>query len=462
MSTSINSKEFYESMRDYVGAAMSLLASECPEGASRILPGNNEWKRGSDGLFHRCDREDADWMDCIRSCESRIHALSEYGRLVDVIRSIPEINGQLETLVGTISEARRIEIPHITDHLIWRLAQLTGLGFDEPWFDQLFEQFRTDLARTSFDYYSISPLLGLTVEVAPLLLEPGVVLDRMTDDEIVRCLSNGFLASWPRSHSVANVGTPVAVRVHYPLEKRIGDREQTPIEPWLEIVTRANETAMEVLHVLRLFKEGQVSVPGLLQLSSQWPMEGGTGYLYMNPGPMPWFNKYTLSRREGETFCAFWQQTQLLMKRGTSANALRRFSYASDRDRDDDRLVDLMIAAESIFLSDTGAPQERGELRYRLALRAAFFIDAPDSTRIAVFKHMKRAYDVRSAIVHGGGEVGNDLLKSLKETPISLKEFVEVTRKLVRTAIKKRIEMAAAKGNFNIDWDALIIPSSTH
>jgi Apea-like HEPN len=150
------------------------------------------------------------------------------------------------------------------------------------------------------------------------------------------------------------------------------------------------------------------------------------------------------------------------MKRGTSANALRRFSYASDRDRDDDRLVDLMIAAESIFLSDTGAPQERGELRYRLALRAAFFIDAPDSTRIAVFKHMKRAYDVRSAIVHGGGEVGNDLLKSLKETPISLKEFVEVTRKLVRSAIKKRIEMAAAKGNFNIDWDSLIIPSSTH
>ena len=282
----------------------------------------------------------------------------------------------------------------------------------------------------------------------------------MTDDEIVRCLSNGFLASWPRSHSVANVGTPVAVRVHYPLEKRIGDREQTPIEPWLEIVTRANETAMEVLHVLRLFKEGQVSVPGLLQFSSQWPMEGGTGYQYMNPGPMPWFNKYDLTRREGEEFCAFWKQTRSVMNRGAIANAVRRFSYASDRDRDDDSLVDLMIAAESLFLSDAGAPQERGELRYRLALRAAFFIDAPDSPRLAVFKHMKRAYDARSSIVHGGGEIGNDLLKSLKDTPLSMKEFVQVTRNLVRIAIKKRIEVAAAKGNSAVDWDTLIIPST--
>ena len=448
-------------MREYVRAAMSLLASECPEGPSRILRGLEEWRRGPDNLFRRYDREDPYWVDCIRSHQDRIHTLPEYRRLVDVIRSIPEINGQLETLVGTISQAGRIEIAHITDHLIWALAQsISGLSFAELRFDQLFDKFTTDLSRNSFDYYSVGPLLGLKVEVAPILLEPGVVLDLMTDDEIVRCLSIGFLSSWPRSQSVADIGSAVSVRVQYQLDKRIGDSDQTLIEPGLKIVTGANETAMEVLHALRVFKEGQVSVPGLLQFSSQWPMEGGTGYQYMNPGPMPWFNKYNLTRREGEEFCAFWNQTRLVMSRGAIANAVRRFSYASDRDRDDDRLVDLMIAAESLFLSDAGAPQERGELRYRLALRAAFFIDAPDSPRLAVFKHMKRAYDARSSIVHGGGEIGNDLLKSLKDTPISMKEFVQVTWNLVRIAIKKRIEIAAAKGNSGVDWDALIIPST--
>lgn len=458
---SINSKELYEATRDYVRVAMSLLANECPEGPPRILRGLEEWRRDADNLFRRYDRQDPYWVDCIRSHQDRIHALGEYGRLVDIIRSIPEISEQLETLVGTSSHARRIEIDNITDHLIWALAQLSrGLAFDELRFDEVFQKFITDLGRSSFDYYSVGPLLGLKIEVVPLLLEPEVVLDHMTDDEIVRCLSIGFLSSWPRSQSVADIRSAVSVRVPYQLDKRIGDSDQNLIEPGLKIVTGANETAMEVLHALRVFKEGQVSVPGLLQFSSQWPMEGGTDYQYMNPGRMPWFNKYNLTRREGEEFCAFWKQTRLVMSRGAIANAVRRFSYASDRDRDDDRLVDLMIAAESLFLSDAGAPQERGELRYRLALRAAFFIDAPDTPRLAVFKHMKRAYDARSSIVHGGGEIGNDLLKSLKDTPISMKEFVQVTWNLVRIAIKKRIEIAAAKGNSGVDWDALIIPST--
>ena len=227
MSMSINSKELYESMRDYVTAAMSLLASECPERPPRILTGLHEWRRGSDGLFRRCDREDGYWVDCIRSRQDRIHTLAEYRRLVDVLRSIPEISGQLETLVGTISEATRIEIDHITDHPIWTLAQMTsGLGFDESRFDQLFEKFVTDLARTSFDYYSVGPLLGLKIEGAPLLLESGVVLDHMADDEIVRCLSIGFLSGWPKSQSIADIGSPVSVRVHYRLAKRIGDSEQ--------------------------------------------------------------------------------------------------------------------------------------------------------------------------------------------------------------------------------------------
>jgi putative transposase len=84
--------------------------------------------------------------------------------------------------------------------------------------------------------------------------------------------------------------------------------------------------------------------------------------------------------------------------------AVKRFSYASERDRPDDRLVDLMIAAESLFLCSEDDPANRGELRYRLALRAAFFIDSRDYSRREVFNHMRKAYDNRSAIVHGSGD----------------------------------------------------------
>jgi hypothetical protein len=98
MSLSIKSKELYEVMRDYVQTAMSLLANECPDGPPRILKGLEEWRRDADNLFRRYDRQDPYWVDCIRSHQDRIHTLGEYGRLVDIIRSIPKISEQLETL----------------------------------------------------------------------------------------------------------------------------------------------------------------------------------------------------------------------------------------------------------------------------------------------------------------------------------------------------------------------------
>ena len=142
MSMNINSKEVYKAIREYVQTAMEFLASECPEGPSLILKGLDEWRRGPDNLFRRYDREDPYWVECIRRHEDRIHTLDEYRRLVDVIRNVPEIAEQLETLVGTVFQARRIEITNITDHLIWELARIAnGLCFDGSKFDQLFEKF---------------------------------------------------------------------------------------------------------------------------------------------------------------------------------------------------------------------------------------------------------------------------------------------------------------------------------
>jgi Apea-like HEPN len=133
-----------------------------------------------------------------------------------------------------------------------------------------------------------------------------------------------------------------------------------------------------------------------------------------------------------------------------------------ERERPDDRLVDLMIAAESLFLGGEDNPIDRGELRYRLELRAACFIDSKDYSQRKVFNHMRRAYDGRSAIVHGSGEPKPSTLKSPKHAPMSLHDFSELTAGLLRIALKKSIDVAAgskgAKGPL-LDWSALIIPS---
>src|SRR3990172_691557 len=439
----VASSDLYRVMREYVEAAMRLLAEVCPEGPPRVLRGLDEWKRDADNRFRLRDREDPFWVDCMLRYQDQLHSLDEYHRLVATLRAIPHIAQQLDRLVGTALGARRVEIDHVTDYLLWGLPRITGgLRFDEAQFTQLFHSFEADLQRTSFSFVVLAPLLGLKVESAPIRLDLDIEIDEMTDDEIVRCLRLGLLPDPIGLRRIADVKSAAAVRVRYQLEKRVGGDDASQGGGALELERSARERAMAVLEALRVFKDGRVSIPGLLQFSPHWPLEGGTRFQYSNPGPMPWFNRYDLPRNDADEFSAFWKRFYGVTAKGALANAVRRFSYASDRDRHDDRLVDLMIAAESLFLTDSGAPQERGELRYRLALRAAFFTDSPEYSRRAIFEHMRRAYRARSAIVHGGGEPDRDLLKSPADAPLSLQDFVKVTEHLIRMALKKAIHIA--------------------
>ena len=448
-----------QATREYVQAAMRLLADLCPEGPSRVLVGLDEWKLDPDNIFRVRDREEPFWVECIQVHRDQLHSLQEYHRLVAVVRAIPHIAQQLENLVGTALGSSRIEIDQITDYVVWRLPRVTGgLRFDEAQFTQLFHNFEADLQQSSFPHVLLAPLLGLKVESEPIRLAPDIEIDHMTDDEIIRCLSLGWLQTNYGLQRIAEVKAAAAVRVRYHLEKRVGPTDRPQSEETFKVVHTANERAMGVLHALRVFKGGRVSIPGLLQYSPHWPLEGATRFQYSNPGLMPQFNKYDLARNEVEEFSGFWKRLQDATEKGALANAIRRFSYASEREREDDRLVDLMIAAESLFLADAGAPQERGELRYRLALRAAFFIDSPEHSKRAIFKHMRRAYDARSAIVHGGGEPSSELLKSPTDAPLRLQDFVNLTEHFVRLALKKRIDIVKPKVNTPVDWENLIIP----
>src|SRR5262249_26839800 len=265
--------------------------------------------------------------------------------------------------------------------------------------------------RTSIPHVLLAPLLGLKVEVAPVELGSDISIIYMTDDDIARCLNMGVFPDFLISPSLAHVDRVATVRVQFSLDKRVGHNDLGQPENSLKVYSDARERAIDVLYALRVFKEGRVSLPGFVEFSPHWPLERGTSFQHSNPGPMPRFNKYELSGNEVEEFKAFWSQFQQDTARRAAGNAVRRFSFANDRERDDDKIVDLMIAAESFFLADSGSPQERGEQRYRCALRAAFFIEVPGYSRREIFKHVRRAYDVRSAIVHGSDEIDGRLLK---------------------------------------------------
>ena len=102
--------------------------------------------------------------------------------------------------------------------------------------------------------------------------------------------------------------------------------------------------------------------------------------------------------------------------------AIRRFNYAYEKEQFEDKLIDYMIALEALFLKK----DENNELTYRLALRTALFIRSKKEEINQIRKVIKRAYNIRSKIVHGSGIINSLDLQELTPT---IEEYVRLSLK---------------------------------
>ncbi|MDO8548815.1 MAG: HEPN domain-containing protein [Ignavibacteria bacterium] len=85
---------------------------------------------------------------------------------------------------------------------------------------------------------------------------------------------------------------------------------------------------------------------------------------------------------------------------------MRRYNIRRTRDNDQDKLIDYVIAWESILLTVNGNPI-RYEMAYRFRLNGSSVIRKclPDIERKDVFNFFDNVYDIRSSIVHGESEI---------------------------------------------------------
>jgi len=86
----------------------------------------------------------------------------------------------------------------------------------------------------------------------------------------------------------------------------------------------------------------------------------------------------------------------LLQPPKSLAVALRRRELMAENERSSDRTLDLFIILEALLLNE-----EKSEISYRLALRAAHFAGDDREARERFRKAIKKGYDLRSKIAHG-------------------------------------------------------------
>ena len=129
--------------------------------------------------------------------------------------------------------------------------------------------------------------------------------------------------------------------------------------------------------------------------------------------------------------------------------AIDRLNYGLTRARAEDRIIDYVVSLEAILLHDLQA-SDRGELRNRFALRGARLLGSSLGDRKGIFKDLRAAYDVRSAIVHGATN-----LPLPKNTNVD--DFVELVSTYLRTLIKTFLDYAETGAPVLVDWDNVLL-----
>lgn len=297
------------------------------------------------------------------------------------MRGEPEIVRYMNNLAGTKRGGTYLQAEEIADYLIWRMAEARGrLEFDPADFDRLYASFCTDLRGDEVEFEAVAPLPNFKVGSAPVALDGRLEIDRLTDEEILRCLGVGLPMGFETYGTMVLYGT-CGVRYHFTERKFFGEVQHDGKALQIEH-ERITAKFLEVSHALRLFKKGSVHIPAFAVFSRHWPVNNVT-----TSGPIEPIVRsglYELSTMETSDFAKFWNDVIRARKVSFLDAAIRRSGYAGERRRAEDRLVDLMICAESLFLSDVGEAGERGEMRTRLSLRFGLF--AAENKRLENFR----------------------------------------------------------------------------
>lgn len=110
-----------------------------------------------------------------------------------------------------------------------------------------------------------------------------------------------------------------------------------------------------------------------------------------------------------------------------------RYSSATGRASNDDKLIDLCIALESVFQAQT-------EISFQFALYNSILSETEINKRKSIFKTLKKLYSQRSNVVHGNKEIDADWLSA------KWPDLVGITK----ASILRKVEFLT--GNEHADW----------
>ncbi len=438
MSSAHHNPALYEAMKSYVAAAIELVVLEF---TSRPLSSlDNEAF-----FFARLAATD------------EFTKLPEYQKCLDALKADSVICSQTETLAGTNSGRRsRTQSPEGLMRTVLDLGLNKEESANDPErFEREYPKFEEAYYCSEIVYDVIAPLPGISVS-HPLRLADDLELVSLPLAEL-----NSMVVSKGRSGEDSFGDKVCVVRSECRLPKVIGEITQQSLQDREQDQARqcaVNDRIEQVINALRLSGIENAYQSVIIHRPSQWAFDQER--FFPSRFQPDVFFVSNLEDQWLQGFAVFWGQLQSegIEKRKFLEVSIRRLGYAHERPRLEDKIIDLMIAAEALFLSDYKKDSYFGEIRYRLSLRAALFLANEPEAEKLVFRWMRAAYDLRSTLAHGGEVSHAKLPKRPDGSDVSVADFVATIQTYVRIALVKAINIAQEPtAPFHlVDWDQLV------
>lgn len=386
-------RDFYEKSQAFVIAALRLLES-CLEKGEHIRYAQVEKSEiVAGGGFGTALEIRPLYSELVQNHIKEIESLPEYNTCIQAMISDPTISKHLRCMirirmVGFSFPEWGYLRPLLMDQFSKRSK---GLNFDKKTFDRAYGSLEQFYYNEMIPLQALSPLDNFNSDTYEIDLGEGLRIRQMTLDELGQILDRV-----KQPYQISRL--KYAMELTYQTQKILG-------EPWRvrnpEVEVNEREKFDKLVTALRLFKAGVVGFNIVLTTPlMRIPLLGGSGSGNLDNYRSFVGHPYNLNESEVPEFRNFWNDFSKmeLSKPASLTVAIRRFSYAYERWKTEDKLIDYMVAFEALFSREH---EESESIGYKLSVRAARFLAKDYLQRRQIMKEMKDFYRLRSNIVHG-------------------------------------------------------------
>jgi hypothetical protein len=342
-----------------------------------------------------------DWARIARNNERQLLSVESYRELLQLLRDDSRATAYANRVLHR-NDGKPLTEEDLSKFFDWHVIRrfllnyLDGQGssfFDEARFSQVYGSLEELLLTNSQTIRAVAMLFSFLGPEDPIKVDEEITIRRATDADLSELINR--TGRPPEEIGVGNRMWLIEIESH--VADNIGPSNPT-----------AGTQVERVLGAMRLTKMGGVCCS---YLYSTRKYDNSASTLMNFPLAHIGFSSDFTAREDVNEFLRLFRALRALEPTSSLSFGIRRFNYAYERMRMEDRLIDLMIVLESLFVEDGKA----GEIAYKFRMRIARFLYESGNLddRRKCRDIAKAAYEMRSSIVHGDTRKQAELLNKV-------------------------------------------------